>query len=89
MAASMKYPTSTGLRGAISQKTIIFIITFVLHKLQISYGVYLKANKMLLSDICNSYTDTVVLVSGSPDVNTDIQFLTDWNSLVHKNIFGS
>jgi hypothetical protein len=60
------------------------IITFVLYKLQSSYGACLKANEMLFSEIYNSHSDSTVLVSMSPDVTSDLQFLTKCNFFPEK-----
>jgi hypothetical protein len=52
------------------------IITFVPYKLRSSYGACLKANEVLFSEIYNSLSDRVILVSVSPDVTFDLKFLT-------------
>jgi hypothetical protein len=53
------------------------IMTSLPHKLQNSYGPCLKVTEILLSQICNSHTDRVILISVSYQVPFDLHFPTN------------
>lgn len=63
------------------------LITFVLETYKVHMGARSEANKMLPSEIYRSHTDKVVLVSVSPAVTSDLQFLTKRNFSAKKYIY--
>jgi hypothetical protein len=70
--------------------TVKIVITSVLCKLQDSHvGACLKAMKGPFHGRVIQIQIRVVFVLLSSAVTFDLQFLTKWNSFLHKNVFGS